>query len=129
MICCKSPIRLNLKGQGKGIAQVFKKAVYLIQIDKAMYATRHAQEKKEGLALLESQGDAHCIVLYDDDYNTFDFVIESLIDICDHAPQQAEQCTLIVHYKGKCEVKSGSLCDLSPRCKRLLQRGLTAEII
>lgn len=69
------------------------------------------------------------IVLHNDDYNTFDFVIKSLIDICDHTLHQAEQCTLIVHYSGKCEVKSGTLTDLEPRCKRLLQRGLKAEII
>lgn len=94
-----------------------------------MCAILFSQERAEGLAVLEGQADKRCIVLHNDDYNTFDFVIESLIDICDHTPQQAEQCTLIVHYKGRCKVKSGSLCDLSPRCKRLIQRGLTAEIV
>ncbi len=42
------------------------------------------------------------IILYNDDFNTFDHVIETLINVCDHTPLQAEQCTLIVHYKGKC---------------------------
>ncbi len=68
------------------------------------------------------------IVLFNDDYNTFDHVIDSLIATCDHTPIQAEQCSLIVHYKGKCDVKSGEYDDLKPRCTALLEAGLTAEI-
>jgi len=68
------------------------------------------------------------IVLYDDNVNTFDYVIDSLVEVCDHDPLQAEQCTLIVHYKGKCAVKKGSFDELKPRCTALLNRGLTAEI-
>ena len=64
-----------------------------------------------------------------DDINTFDHVIDCLISICDHTPLQAEQCTLIVHYKGKCSVKSGTLFDLKPRLKKLTAADLTAEII
>ena len=71
----------------------------------------------------------HEIILYNDDINTFDHVIECLISICDHTPLQAEQCTLIVHYKGKCSVKSGTLFDLEPRLKKLTAADLTAEII
>ena len=68
------------------------------------------------------------IVLYNDEVNTFDFVIEALIKICDHDPIQAEQCTYIVHFNGKCSVKSGSFDQLKPVCSALLDRGLTAEI-
>lgn len=68
------------------------------------------------------------IVLYNDDVNTFDYVIDSLVEVCDHDPLQAEQCTLIVHYKGKCAVKKGSFEELKPRCTALLNRGLSAEI-
>ncbi len=71
----------------------------------------------------------HEIVLYNDDVNTFDHVIEMLIEVCEHTPQQAEQCALIVHYKGKCSVKSGSYAELEPKCIRLLHAGLSAEII
>ena len=71
----------------------------------------------------------HQIILYNDDVNTFEHVIKTLIDVCDHTPQQAEQCSLIVHYKGKCSVKSGSLSDLKPRCEKLLSAGLSAEIV
>lgn len=68
------------------------------------------------------------IVLYNDDVNTFDHVVDMLVATCDHTPIQAEQCSLIVHYKGKCSVKSGSYDDLEPRCSALLEAGLTAEI-
>lgn len=69
------------------------------------------------------------IVLYNDDYNTFDHVIETLIYACEHTPVQAEQCAILVHYKGKCTVKTGSFDDLEPRCSKLLEEGLSAEIV
>jgi ATP-dependent Clp protease adaptor protein ClpS len=69
------------------------------------------------------------IVLFNDDVNTFDHVIETLIYACDHTPLQAEQCAWIVHYKGKCTVKTGSYDDLEPRCTMLLEAGLSAEIV
>ncbi|MBL0315901.1 MAG: ATP-dependent Clp protease adaptor ClpS [Flavobacteriales bacterium] len=68
------------------------------------------------------------LVLYNDEVNTFDFVITSLMDVCNHEPLQAEQCTLIVHYNGKCAVKQGEFDKLEPMCTALLDRGLTAEI-
>jgi ATP-dependent Clp protease adaptor protein ClpS len=68
------------------------------------------------------------IVLFNDEVNTFDYVIDMLVAACDHTPIQAEQCSLIVHYKGKCNVKSGDYDDLEPRCTALLEAGLTAEI-
>ena len=69
------------------------------------------------------------IVMYNDDVNTFDHVIETLIRVCNHTPEQAEQCSLIVHYKGKCTVKTGSFDELKPQCTQLLEAGLSAEII
>ena len=69
------------------------------------------------------------IVLYNDDVNTFDHVIDTLIQACDHTPEQAEQCSIIVHYKGKCTVKTGDFSDLKPRCSMLLDAGLSAEIV
>lgn len=69
------------------------------------------------------------IVLYNDDVNTFDHVINTLMYACDHSPEQAEQCSIIVHYKGKCTVKTGEYEDLEPRCTILLDAGLSAEII
>lgn len=69
------------------------------------------------------------IVLFNDDVNTFDYVIDTLIYACDHTPEQAEQCSILVHYKGKCTVKTGTYEDLEPRCTMLLEAGLSAEIV
>ena len=68
------------------------------------------------------------IILYNDVVNSFEFVIETLIDVCEHEPEQATQCTYIVHYKGKCDVKNGEYDKLKPICSELLRRGLSAEI-
>ena len=87
------------------------------------------EKEKKDYSVDEQKGDENQIILYNDDFNTFDHVIECLINICDHTPLQAEQCTLIVHYKGKCSVKSGTLIDLKPRLKRLIDANLSAEII
>ncbi len=69
------------------------------------------------------------IILYNDDVNTFDHVIETLMRVCEHTPEQAEQCSLIVHYNGKCTVKTGPMDKLKPQCTQLLEAGLNAEII
>ena len=69
------------------------------------------------------------IVLFNDDVNTFDHVIETLIRVCNHDAIQAEQCALLVHYKGKCVVKTGVLSELIAPCSSLLEAGLSAEII
>lgn len=79
--------------------------------------------------LVEEEEEKKFLVLHNDDYNTFDFVIESLIEVCQHTVEQAEQCTWLVHFKGKCEVKSGSYDYLEPMCTALLDRGLSAEIV
>jgi ATP-dependent Clp protease adaptor protein ClpS len=68
------------------------------------------------------------LILFNDDYNTFDFVIETLIEVCKHDVYQAEQCAFIVHNKGKCDVKRGSLSQLKPLKDELINRGLTASI-
>ena len=87
------------------------------------------EKTKKELSTSTENSEIHEIILYNDDINTFDHVIDCLISICDHTPLQAEQCTLIVHYKGKCSVKSGTLFDLKPRLKKLSAADLTAEII
>lgn len=68
------------------------------------------------------------IVLYNDDHNTFDHVINCLMAYCDHQMTQAEQCALIVHHNGKCSVKNGTYDELKPICEALLEQGLTAKI-
>jgi ATP-dependent Clp protease adaptor protein ClpS len=68
------------------------------------------------------------LILYNDDVNTFDFVIETLIKVCGHDSIQAEQCTFLVHYAGKCAVKEGSYKALKPYRDALTERGLDAKI-
>ena len=87
------------------------------------------QEKVlEEVSVEELLGNNNEIILYNDDVNTFDHVIETLIRVCNHEPLQAEQCALLVHYKGKCTVKTGSIEELVPMCSALLDAGLSAEI-
>lgn len=69
------------------------------------------------------------LVVYNDDVNTFDFVIETLIDICGHTPEQAEQCTLLIHFKGKCAVKKGTFEELAPMRNDICRRGISAEVV
>jgi len=68
------------------------------------------------------------LIVYNDDFNTFDFVIDALVKVCEHDVLQAEQCTTLIHYKGKCEVKRGSFKYLEKMCTSLLDRGITAEV-
>lgn len=83
----------------------------------------------EEVLVEEAIGFDNEIVLFNDDVNTFDHVIDTLIDVCSHTSEQAEQCALLVHYKGKCTVKTGSFEELKPQCSQLLLAGLSAEII
>lgn len=68
------------------------------------------------------------LILYNDDYHTFDYVIDALIDICRHEEEQAVQCTYLVHYKGKADVKKGTFSFLKPMMTQLRKRDLKAVI-
>ncbi len=84
---------------------------------------------QEQSSVLEAVDINNEIVLYNDDVNTFDHVIDTLIAVCKHSGEQAEQCAILVHYKGKCTVKTGSFDELKPQCTQLLEAGLSAEIV
>ncbi|MBS1535174.1 MAG: ATP-dependent Clp protease adaptor ClpS [Bacteroidetes bacterium] len=84
---------------------------------------------QESTLTLEEVGTQNEIVLYNDDVNTFDHVIETLIHVCQHTSEQAEQCAILVHYTGKCTVKTGPFEKLKPQCLQLLDAGLSAELI
>ncbi len=68
------------------------------------------------------------LILFNDEKNSFDFVIQTLIDVCDHELLQAEQCAFIAHFKGKCAVKSGFWGELKPKFEEMSRRGLTVSI-
>ncbi|PZD78042.1 ATP-dependent Clp protease adaptor ClpS [Mesonia sp. K7] len=87
------------------------------------------EEVLEKVLTVEKTNKEYEIIVYNDDYNTFDHVIDTLISTCDHNPIQAEQCTLLIHYTGKCAVKTGEMNDLKPRCSKILDAGITAEIL
>ena len=69
------------------------------------------------------------LMVYNDDVNTFDHVIQTLIRVCKHSPEQAEQCTLIVHYKGRCSVKRGSYELLKPMREAICEVGIDVRVI
>jgi ATP-dependent Clp protease adaptor protein ClpS len=87
------------------------------------------EKTQEDVLVEELIGINNEIVLFNDYVNTFDHVIDTLIRVCQHSSEQAEQCAILVHYKGKCTVKTGSFEELKPQCTQLLDAGLSAEIV
>jgi len=79
--------------------------------------------------LLDTSLERSCqLIVWNDEVNTFEWVIETLIDICGHTPEQAEQCALIIHSQGKYAVKYGSYDVLKPLCDAITERGINATI-
>ena len=68
------------------------------------------------------------LVVWNDDVNTFDWVITTLVEVCGHSHEQAEQCSYIIHFKGKCDVKKGSYDELKPMCDAITDRGIGATV-
>lgn len=68
------------------------------------------------------------LIVWNDDVNTFDWVIETLIQICGHNREQAEQCAILIHYNGKCTVKKDSFNNLKPQCEAIIDRNINATI-
>lgn len=87
------------------------------------------RQYEEEVLVLDETDEVYKLILHNDDIHTFDYVIEALIEICKHTLEQAEQCTILVHYKGKCTVKTGSLEVLKPMHEKLISRSLTSEIV
>lgn len=83
---------------------------------------------EESVDVLEEVLEDSHLVVFNDDVNTFDHVIDTLVKVCRHDTIQAEQCTYIIHYKGKCSVKSGERYKLESMCTAILDRGINAEI-
>lgn len=88
------------------------------------YSTQELEETAIAVQKVQTKE----LILHNDDFNTFDHVINCLTSICDHSSVQAEQCSYIVHYNGKCSVKNGHLERLEPMLKALQNQNLTAEI-
>ncbi|UCS95301.1 ATP-dependent Clp protease adaptor ClpS [Echinicola marina] len=96
----------------------------------SMQPLEHTVEEEIEI-LLEDLVDTeeHDLVVFNDDINTFEHVTKVLIKVCKHSQEQAEQCTMIIHYKGKCAVKKGSRNQLKPMCQSILDAGIQAAIV
>ena len=93
-----------------------------------MRSTHQFEEEVEVL-VDEVTVDERDLMVYNDDYNTFDHVINTLVKVCKHSLQQAEQCTWLIHYKGKCSVKKGSYEELKPLKDGICDAGIDAKIV
>jgi len=86
------------------------------------------QQESSQDTLEEVEKDSELIV-FNDEVNTFNHVINTLIRVCKHSNEQAQQCTLIIHFKGKCSVKTGPIEKLKSACQGILDAGIQAEIV
>ena len=93
-----------------------------------MFELEKLVEPKKRFDIKEKIVEQSDLIIYNDDVNTFEFVIESIIRICQHSTIQAEQCTLIIHHNGKCSVKRGPVDKLKPMAEAFLDRGISAVI-
>lgn len=91
-----------------------------------MEATQFDVEELVDVATIEVT--LYKLVVFNDDVNTFDHVIETLIEVCGHSPEQAEQCTLLIHHKGKCAVKSGEWDEMAKMRNQICRKGIFAEV-
>lgn len=98
------------------------------KVKQTFYASIEETETLSEIEVLEELISAYQIVIYNDDVNTFDWVIECLEKYCNHTHEQAEQCAWFIHFKGKYGVKSGPKKDLDPICQSLQEKGLNAKI-
>ncbi|MBT5394765.1 MAG: ATP-dependent Clp protease adaptor ClpS [Flavobacteriaceae bacterium] len=87
------------------------------------------EQQKSSQDTLEAAEKESELIVYNDEVNTFDHVINTLIRVCKHSNEQAQQCTLIIHFKGKCTVKTGPIEKLKSACQGILDAGIQAEIV
>ena len=92
---------------------------------------RPFEQYEEDVEVLEEviDVDQNDLMVFNDEINTFDFVIDTLMEVCGHTPEQAEQCTLLIHYKGKCSVKKGTFEELAPMRNDICRRGIDAKVV
>lgn len=90
--------------------------------------TKEKFKEDVDIDVLEKIEHYHQLIVWNDDVNTFDWVIDTLIEVCKHTEEQAEQCTLLIHFKGKCAVKNGDYNTLKPMCNSITERGIKATI-
>ncbi|MBK5273392.1 MAG: ATP-dependent Clp protease adaptor ClpS [Bacteroidia bacterium] len=85
-------------------------------------------DSRQETDLLTSHDEPCSLIVWNDDVNSFEWVIETLIEVCGHSYEQAEQCSYFIHYRGKYAVKQGSYDDLKPLCDAITERGINATV-
>ena len=90
--------------------------------------TNSQPDNEQELDVLTDQEDPCNLIVWNDNVNTFEWVIETLIEVCGHSPEQAEQCSYFIHYKGKYAVKNGQYDELKPMCDAITERGIGATV-
>lgn len=86
-------------------------------------------QEEEIVEVLDETTGVKELIVFNDDHNTFEHVINTLVKVCRHTAEQAEQCTLIIHYKGKCSVKKGLYKDLKPLKDAICEAGIDAKVV
>ena len=92
------------------------------------YRTETAEETEVDVDVLTDLEKSFQIIVWNDEVNTFEWVIDTLIEVCGHSEEQAEQCALLIHNKGKYGVKQGSYDDLKPQADAITERGIGATL-
>lgn len=92
-----------------------------------MQTNTHTQQQAD-VDVLEATASSCQLIVWNDEVNTFQWVIDTLMEICNHTYEQAEQCSYIIHFKGKYAVKDGDYDDLRPMCDAILERGINATV-
>jgi ATP-dependent Clp protease adaptor protein ClpS len=83
---------------------------------------------EQDIEVLTVTDDPCHLIVWNDEVNTFEWVIETLMEVCKHSHEQAEQCAYVIHYQGKYAVKNGSYDELKPQCDAITERGISATI-
>ena len=92
-------------------------------------ATPHTATKNwEATDVMTTSDETSSLIVWNDEVNTFEWVIETLVEVCGHSTEQAEQCAYIIHFQGKYAVKQGSYDELKPQCDAITDRGIGATI-
>ena len=93
----------------------------------AIVASTRTATEEDTLTITDTE-DPYNLIVWNDEVNTFEWVIETLMEVCGHSAEQAEQCAYIIHFQGKYAVKNGSFDDLKPQCEAITDRGIGATI-
>ena len=89
---------------------------------------QYATSTEEAVDLLTAHEHPYQLIVWNDEVNTFEWVIETLVEVCNHSTEQAEQCAMLIHTQGKYAVKNGNYDDLKPMCDAITERGIGATI-